>query len=210
MDGQMESALRCWQVLEMQLHTDLGPLEEWDLASLGPYSRIYISEIKALKILMYKTWCVSLKGVSNSLWNKQHWAGAAWQWEIVSFFHQQTYHKENCAMGFQRGNFNSRKSRMAEDTRWWLEGRSRQHDSVNQKFCWDSGATLGRKNHQQSKLQHPEPPTHTKILHSVLHWENRRAPALPDSPNLLGRCRPTGEQISGTWYSHSYSWEKSA
>jgi hypothetical protein len=23
------------------------------------------------------------------------------------------------------------------------------------------------------------------------------------APNLLGKCRPTGEQISGMWYSHS-------
>jgi hypothetical protein len=29
-------------------------------------------------------------------------------------------------------------------------------------------------------------------------------------PNLLGRCRPTVEQISGTWYSHSHSWDKPA
>jgi hypothetical protein len=28
------------------------------------------------------------------------------------------------------------------------------------------------------------------------------------SPNLLGRCRPTGEQISGV-KSHSHPWEKS-
>jgi hypothetical protein len=28
------------------------------------------------------------------------------------------------------------------------------------------------------------------------------------APNLLGRCRPTGEQISGTQYSHSYPWNK--
>jgi hypothetical protein len=28
-------------------------------------------------------------------------------------------------------------------------------------------------------------------------------------PNLLGRCRPTGELISSMWYSHSYPWDKS-
>jgi hypothetical protein len=30
------------------------------------------------------------------------------------------------------------------------------------------------------------------------------------APNQLGRCRPTGEQISGMQYSHSHSWDKLA
>jgi hypothetical protein len=30
------------------------------------------------------------------------------------------------------------------------------------------------------------------------------------APNLLGRCRPTGEQINSTWYFHSHSWDKPA
>jgi hypothetical protein len=28
--------------------------------------------------------------------------------------------------------------------------------------------------------------------------------------NLLGKCRPTGKQISGTQYSHSHPWHKLA
>jgi hypothetical protein len=28
------------------------------------------------------------------------------------------------------------------------------------------------------------------------------------APNLLGRHGPTAEQINGTWYSHSYPWDK--
>jgi hypothetical protein len=30
------------------------------------------------------------------------------------------------------------------------------------------------------------------------------------APNLLGKHRPTGEQISGMLYSHSYPWDKPA
>jgi hypothetical protein len=30
------------------------------------------------------------------------------------------------------------------------------------------------------------------------------------APNLLSRCRPTGEQVSGMSYLHSYPWDKPA
>jgi hypothetical protein len=55
--------------------------------------------------------------------------------------------------------------------------------SINQKFCWDAGATLGgkKKHKEEAKLQNPEPLAHTKLLHAMLQWENRRATALQDT-----------------------------
>jgi hypothetical protein len=66
---------------------------------------------------------------------------------------------------------------------------------------------LAEKQHQEeAKLPHPEPPAHTKLLHTTLHkktvgFSHCQAPAL----NLLGIHKPTGEQKSGKWYSHRYS-----
>jgi hypothetical protein len=84
--------------------------------------------------------------------------------------------------------------------------------SINQKSCWDAGAILGGKNHQEeAKLQYPKPPPFIKPLHDTSHWETRRTPTLPDAgSNLHGRHRPTDEQISGMWYSHSHPWDKPA
>jgi hypothetical protein len=44
------------------------------------------------------------------------------------------------------------------------------------------------KQQEESKLRHPEPITHGKLLHVMLHQENRRA-SQPQmlAPNLLGR-----------------------
>jgi hypothetical protein len=57
---------------------------------------------------------------------------------------------------------------------------------------------LAEKMHQEeSGLWHPEPPAHTKLLHIMLHQENRKAPALPDAsskPAWETSSRPTGEQ----------------
>jgi hypothetical protein len=52
------------------------------------------------------------------------------------------------------------------------------------------------------KLWHPKPLAHGKLLHAMLHWENRRAATLPDTgskPAWETFSRPTGE----TQMSHS-------
>jgi hypothetical protein len=67
------------------------------------------------------------------------------------------------------------------------------------------------KHQEESKLWHPDSPAHTKLLHATLQWENRRASAPPDTgskPAWETFRRPTGEQISGTQYSHSHPWDK--
>jgi hypothetical protein len=45
----------------------------------------------------------------------------------------------------------------------------------------------------------------------MLHGENRRVPTPPDAsskPAWETSDRPTSEQISKMWYSHSYPWDK--
>jgi hypothetical protein len=58
---------------------------------------------------------------------------------------------------------------------------------------------LEKKNKkEETKHRNPEPPAHTKLLHATLHWENRKAPALPDSgSNLPRRCRQTELDAKG-------------
>jgi hypothetical protein len=64
---------------------------------------------------------------------------------------------------------------------------------------------------EESKFWHPGPPACTKLVYNALQWENgmAAAPQMP-APNLLWRHKTTGEKISGTWYSHSYPWDKPA
>jgi hypothetical protein len=65
------------------------------------------------------------------------------------------------------------------------------------------------KHQEESKPQHPEPQAHKKLLHTPLYTEkNRRAPMPPDAHSKP--ARPSGDQISNTQYSHSYSWDKPA
>jgi hypothetical protein len=52
-------------------------------------------------------------------------------------------------------------------------------------------------------IQRLSTPHHTEKPGGLLHCQ------MPAS-NLLGRHRPTGEQISSTWYSHSHPWDKLA
>jgi hypothetical protein len=84
-----------------------------------------------------------------------------------------------------------------EDPRLKLECRSRQcelHKSNLLLRCWKPH--MAEINHQKvSKLQHPEAPAHTNLLHTTLHWENRRAPTLPDAgskPSWETSGRTTG------------------
>jgi hypothetical protein len=65
------------------------------------------------------------------------------------------------------------------------------------------------KKKQNFNTLNPQPtqsfsmPYYTEKPGVILH---RQVPV----PNLLGRCRPTGEQISCTGYSHSHPWDKPA
>jgi hypothetical protein len=60
------------------------------------------------------------------------------------------------------------------------------------------------KKKQNSDTPNPQP---TQSF-SMPHY-NKKPGGLPHhqmlAPNLLGRHRPTGEQISSTWYSYSHS-----
>jgi hypothetical protein len=84
--------------------------------------------------------------------------------------------------------------------------------SINKNSFCDSGATVSRKKQEEeAKLWHHKPPAYTKLLLTMVHWENGglwHCQTL--APNLLGRCRTTGEWISGMQYSHNYPWDKPA
>jgi hypothetical protein len=78
------------------------------------------------------------------------------------------------ALGFCGGsqihyrNINLKSSERVQDGNQRVEADSMS--SVSQKFCRDTGATLCRKKMQEeSKLQHPKPPTCAKLLHATLH-----------------------------------------
>jgi hypothetical protein len=67
------------------------------------------------------------------------------------------------------------------------------------------------KHQGESKSQHPEPLAHTKLLHTTLYWENRRAPTTTKCQlqTWLGDIWHTKQGswwatklISGTWGQH--------
>jgi hypothetical protein len=79
-------------------------------------------------------------------------------------------------------------------------------NSVNKKSCWDAGATLGRKKltrRSRTLTQSFSMPHYTEKQGGILC---RQTP----TPNLLGRCKPIGEQISSMRYSYSHPWDKPA
>jgi hypothetical protein len=97
--------------------------------------------------------------------------------------------------------------------RWWLEGGSRQRELHKSKILmrrwshtWQKKTT---KNKQNSDTLSPQP---TQSFSTPRYTE--KPGGLPchqmPTPNLLGRRRLTGEQISGTWYSYSHLWNKPA
>jgi hypothetical protein len=55
--------------------------------------------------------------------------------------------------------------------------------SADQTEYFPGGATLGKKkkSKRRNKTLKPWTPAHKKLLHATLHWENRRAPAPPDT-----------------------------
>jgi hypothetical protein len=65
------------------------------------------------------------------------------------------------------------------------------------------------KKKQNSNTPNPQPAHSFSMPHykekpgGLLHCQTL-------APNLLGKCRPTGEQISGMWYPHSHPWDKPA
>jgi hypothetical protein len=100
-----------------------------------------------------------------------------------------------------------------QDPRWGLEGWSRQqvlHKSKIMMRCWShTWQKKTTKKKQISETSHPQPAQSFSTPH---YTENPGE--LPChqtlAPNLLGKPRPTGEQISGMWYSHSHPWNKPA
>jgi hypothetical protein len=86
--------------------------------------------------------------------------------------------------------------------------------SVNQKSCVTlephlSEKKINTKKKQSSNTLNPQTiqtfcmPHYTEKTGGLSHHQT-------PAPNLLGRHRPTGEQISSMWYSHSYPWDKPA
>jgi hypothetical protein len=69
--------------------------------------------------------------------------------------------------------------------------------SADQTEYFPAGAILGKKKNEETKLQNPEPQPlkgfsmqcYTEETGGLQHYQ------MP-APNLVGRCRPTGEQIS--------------
>jgi hypothetical protein len=83
------------------------------------------------------------------------------------------------------------------DPRWWLEGGSRQHELCKSKMLlrlWSQH--LAEKNHQEeAKLWYPEPPSHTKLLHTMLHWKKQEGSH--DARCWLQTClRDADQQVS--------------
>jgi hypothetical protein len=98
-----------------------------------------------------------------------------------------------------------------EDQRWRLEGGSRQLKLHKSKILlrtwshtWQKKITKKKQNSNTLNPQHIQ-------SFSTPHYTEKTG-GLPRhqmlAPNLLGRYRPTGEQISSTWYSHSHPWDK--
>jgi hypothetical protein len=76
--------------------------------------------------------------------------------------------------------------------------------SINEKSCWNFGATFGKKKKKKKKKNTKKKqksnipsPHKASPCHITLRNQESQMPA----PNLLQRCRPTGEQISCMWYS---------
>jgi hypothetical protein len=85
-----------------------------------------------------------------------------------------------------------------EDPRWRLECKSRQHEFYKSKILLRHWSHTWHKktSQEESKLQHCEPPACTKLLHAMLHWENKRVPMPPEAsskPAWETFSIPTGE-----------------
>jgi hypothetical protein len=52
------------------------------------------------------------------------------------------------------------------------------------------------KHQGKSKLQHPEPLAHRKLLHATLHWENRWAATAVTSTTTTTSSKPAWETFS--------------
>jgi hypothetical protein len=85
-----------------------------------------------------------------------------------------------------------------EEQRWRLQGGSRQselHKSKTLLRCWSHTWQKKKKKHQEeAKLWHPKSPSLTKLLHTTLHWENRRAPMPADACS-----KPAWETQTNSW-----------
>jgi hypothetical protein len=71
---------------------------------------------------------------------------------------------------------------------------------------------LARKTIKKKQTHKPPNPQATQSF-SMPHYMEKKGGLLchkTSAPNLLGRRRPTGEQISGMCYTHSHPWDKPA
>jgi hypothetical protein len=87
-------------------------------------------------------------------------------------------------------------------------------NSINLETCRDAGAILGRKkttkNKQNSEIPNPQPLQGFSTPCYIEKTGGLPCCQTPPAPNVLGRCGPTGERISTTWYSHSHPLERPA
>jgi hypothetical protein len=68
------------------------------------------------------------------------------------------------------------------------------------------------KHQEKSNLWHLEPPSPLKTSQHHITMREQEGCCLRQTPtpNLLGRCKPIGEQISSMRYSYSHPWDKPA
>jgi hypothetical protein len=70
-------------------------------------------------------------------------------------------------------------------------------------------AEKNTKKKQNSNTLNPQPIQNFSMPHYTEKTGGLPYHQMP-APNLLGKHRPTGEQISSTWYSHSHFCDKPA
>jgi hypothetical protein len=102
---------------------------------------------------------------------------------------------------------------MGEDPRWRLEGGSRERELHKSKILLRHWSHTWKKKTTKKKQNSNTLNSQPIQSFSTPHYTEKpgRLPChQTPAPNLLGRCRPTGEQISSTWYSHSHPWDKLA
>jgi hypothetical protein len=108
---------------------------------------------------------------------------------------------------------NIKKQNLSKDPRWQQEGGSRQHELHESKVflrCWShTWQKKTTKKKQNFDTLNSQPIQSFSMPHCT-----KKTGGLPccqmQAPNLPGRNRPTGEQISSMWCSHSHPWDKPA
>jgi hypothetical protein len=100
------------------------------------------------------------------------------------------------------------------DSRCWKEGESRKHEVHKAKILlrhWSH--TWHEKQQRRSKTPTPQisSPQKPSPCHITLrNQEGSHGTRCWLAPNVPERCRPIGEQISGTGYPQSHPWDKAS